>query len=193
MVLRLSGGSSAPGRYPAVVAHPRRWAARVGVVAGTAAAIWGLTAASLVILGGAVREPEVVEIVIPPGATSGIEAGVNVLQIPRSLSLVAGDELVVRNEDRVTHVVGPLAVAPGATARTVVRTPLAGSFLCTVHPSGRIAFEVQPRGFELRLTVLPTLLIGLPLGLGLLGLTGALRRLGADDGPGGAEAPSRAG
>jgi hypothetical protein len=162
----------------------------VGIVAGTAAAVWALTAVSLVLLGGAMREPETVEIVIPPGTAVGLEAGVNVLRLPRTLSLVSGDALVVRNEDRVTHFVGPVAVPPGQTVRTVVQPSLAGSFFCTVHPSGTLAFEVQPRGLDLRLTVLPTVLIGIPLGLGLLVLAGALRRLGtagsdvAERGPG---------
>jgi hypothetical protein len=80
---------------------------------------------------------------------------------------------------RVAHFVGPVAVPPGQTVRTVVQPSLAGSFFCTVHPSGTLAFEVQPRGLDLRLTVLPTVLIGIPLGLGLLVLAGALRRLGA--------------
>lgn len=160
------------------VSRRRTWVARVGIVAGAAGAVWGLTAVSLVLLGGATREPEAVEIVIPPGTAAGLEAGVDVLRLPRSLSLVAGDELVVRNEDHVTHWVGPNAVPPGATVRTVVRPSFAGSFFCSVHPSGALAFDVQPRGLDLRLTVLPTVLIGLPLGLGLLALAGVLRRLG---------------
>lgn len=151
----------------------------MGIVAGTAAVVWVLTAVSLVLLGRATRRPETVEIVIPPGTAVGLEAGVNVLRLPRTLSLVSGDELVVRNEDRVTHYVGPTAVPPGQTVRTVVQPSLAGSFFCTVHPSGTLSFEVQPRGLDLRLTVLPTALIGVPLGLGLLALAGALRRLGA--------------
>jgi hypothetical protein len=155
----------------------------VGIVVGTAAAVWGLTAISLLLIGRIAREPRTVEIVIPPGTAAGLEAGVDVLRLPRTLSLVAGDELVVRNDDRVTHIVGPNVVAPGQTVRAVVRPSLAGAFTCTVHPSGTLALEVRPRGLDLRLTVLPTLLIGVPLGLGLLGLVEVLRRLGASDGP----------
>lgn len=159
----------------------RRWLARLGIVGGTAALVWGLTAVSLLLLGRAAREPRVVEIVIPPGTAAGLEAGVNVLGLPRTLSLVSGDELVVRNEDLVTHWIGPNAVPPGRTIRTVVQPTLAGSFFCTVHPSGTLSFEVQPRGLDLRLTAAPTVLIGIPLGLGLLALAGVLRRLRASD------------
>jgi hypothetical protein len=85
---------------------------------------------------------------------------------------VAGSKPAAPTEARITD-----PIAGGGPCRC--GSLLAGSFFCSVHPSGILAFDVQPRGPDLRLTALPTVLIGIPLGLGLLALVGALRRLSA--------------
>jgi hypothetical protein len=53
---------------------------------------------------------------------------------------------------------------PGELAYLSLEQPNAPAYACSIHPSGEIGLQVQPRG-DLRLTAPPTLALGLPAGL----------------------------
>ncbi len=151
----------------------------VGVLVAASAFVWGVSALGLVLLGRNVRGPRTIELVIPAGAARRVAAGANPLGVPRSLSFASGDLLVLRNDDAVPHRVGPSVVPPGGETTILMRPSTAGAFVCTVHPSGSLAFDVAPRASDLRLTLLPTLLLGPPLGAVVLGIRRILRALDA--------------
>lgn len=147
------------------------------VLLASAGLVWGVTALALVLIGRGASAPRTVELVIPQGAARQVAAGENPLAAAPTLSFTAGDVLRIVNHDAVTHRVGPYAVPPGRSLQVVMQPSAVGAFLCTAHPSGRITFDVAPRGLDLRLTVLPTLLLGLPLGAVVLGVRRVLRAL----------------
>lgn len=96
------------------------------------------------------------------------------------MDLVAGDVLVVRNEDAGAHVLGSTVIGPGETDRVRFPRATVASFACDFHQAGRLTLHVQPKGLDLRLTILPTLLLGPATGLALVGVWAVVRRLDTD-------------
>lgn len=167
----------------------RRWSALVGrLLPGTVA---GLAVGLVLSLAAATasgrlveRAPELVLVAIAPGTAERIASGASSSPIPADLRLRPGDTLVVRNDDTVAHGFGGYTIAPG----TILSLPIAaadrGRFVCTFHPSGALALDVaEPTGpAEIATT---SLLLGLPLGLllgGLSLLVGRLDAAGQDSG-----------
>ncbi len=54
------------------------------------------------------RAPQVVEFVIPAGTSEKVALGESIL--PKEQNFVVGDTLVVKNEDTVAHILGPLFI-----------------------------------------------------------------------------------
>ncbi|HWP63818.1 MAG TPA: hypothetical protein VNO86_10135 [Candidatus Binatia bacterium] len=157
-----------------------------GLLPGTAAGLvigFLLSLAWVVGTGGVEsRDPEIVLVAIPAGTAERIARGETTSPIPANVSLRPGDTLVVRNDDVVGHAFGGYAIAPGTILSLPVGSADRGRFVCSFHPSGTLALDVveppSPGGI-----VLTGLLVGLPLGLllgGLSILVGAL-----EPGPGG--------
>lgn len=113
--------------------------------------------------GGVTRGPMQIEYVIPAGTAERVAAGETVPTIPRRAVFVAGDVLVLRNEDRVNHQLGPFWIPAGTTMTIPLDRPANLNYLCTIHPSGSIGLEVRPHN-SLLLTLVPTFALGLPLG-----------------------------
>jgi hypothetical protein len=159
---RSAGGAAPPDSFRST---RRSRAASALIVGGTTLLIWGIAAGSVLLFARGARAPTTRELVIPPGTAERVSDGANPLDIPPNLAFVAGDVLVVRNDDDVGHRVGSYLLAPGSTTRIGLEPASSGSFLCTIHPSGTLSIEVQPRGLDLGLTLIPTLALGPPLGL----------------------------
>jgi hypothetical protein len=140
------------------------WAAALGL-AGLAF-VWLISYVALVQLAGLTRPPREIHLVIPPGTASQVAAGQSLSAIPTSIRYVVGDVLVVFNDDEVSHRVGPFDIPPGRSAYLSLGEPNAPAYACSIHPGGSLGLEVQPRA-DLRLTVLPTLALGVPLALTL--------------------------
>ncbi len=122
------------------------------------------------------RPPQRIEYVIPLGAAARVAAGEAIPSIPASAVFLVGDVLVVNNQDQADHQLGPFWIPSGTAIAIPFERPSAINYLCTIHPSGSVAFQVRSRD-SLERIALPTLLFGLPLG-GVLGLiTRALARL----------------
>lgn len=122
------------------------------------------------------RDPEVVLVAIPAGTAERIARGETTSPIPANLRLQSGDTLVVRNDDVVGHAFGGYAIAPGTILSLPVGSADRGRFVCSFHPSGTLALDVveppSPGGI-----VVTGLLVGLPLGLLLGGLSVLVGRL----------------
>ncbi len=118
------------------------------------------------------RPPEIVLVAIPVGTADRIARGEATSPIPGDLRLRPGDTLVIRNDDVVGHAFGGYAIAAGAAFVLPVGAADGGRFVCSFHPSGTLALEVEgavsPGGIAVT-----SLLVGLPIGL----LLGALSLL----------------
>lgn len=148
-----------------------------GSVVIAVVAMWVLSAVALFIYTAGSRAATTRELLIPAGTGELITAGANPLDIPPEWDFIAGDTLLLVNEDDVVHRIGQWYVRANDTTSVELQPAYAGVFVCSVHPSGRITINVEPGGFDWRLPTLPALVMGIPLGLitsGVRRLTGAL-------------------
>ena len=91
------------------------------------------------------REPEVVELVIPPGTAERIAAGEEITTIPEGLVFVLGDTLLIVNQDDTNHELGPLYIPAGANASLVMEDANKYTLGCTFQPSRYFDFDVRQR------------------------------------------------
>ncbi|HJP40894.1 MAG TPA: hypothetical protein QGF35_04230 [Dehalococcoidia bacterium] len=103
------------------------------------------------------------ELEIPAGTAAAIAAGESATFVPNNLVLASNRKLTVRNLDSVDHQVGEFTVSAGGVA-VISTKPDANQLSCTFHPSGSLGVGITERP-NLALMVLPTVLIGFPLGL----------------------------
>ncbi len=101
------------------------------------------------------RNPRQIELVIPPGTAERVAAGEKEPTIPDQLVFVKGDVLVVRNEDRVSHQIGPVWVPPGATGSLTMAEANDLAYSCSFTPSRYLSVDVrQPTTWGVRLSAL---------------------------------------
>lgn len=149
----------------------------MAVVVAVMAVIWGVSALAMAFWIDGARNPIDHQLVIPAGSAQKIADGANPLEIPSSWAFYEDDRLILINEDVVRHRLGPWLVEPGGTTTILLQPNTGGAFLCTLHPSGEIALDVQLRAFNWSLTMFPAFVVGLPLGLATLGGIRVLRAL----------------
>lgn len=84
--------------------------------------------------------------VIPKGTWARRMAGEKLDILPQELRLVleVRDILVLRNEDDVPQVFGPVLIMPGQTFTMPFRVASTYQFACTLHVSGQLSVIVQP-------------------------------------------------
>jgi hypothetical protein len=102
---------------------------------------------------------------IPEGTSELILVGQNPLNIDAAWDTFVGDSITLANSDIVSHTFGPWTVAAGATDEHILSNSLNSSYACSLHPSGAIALNVQPRNFDFGLTAKPALMLGIPTAL----------------------------
>lgn len=134
-----------------------------------------LSAASILAFGA--RGPaEEVAVVIPEGTDAAIRAGAAPPDIPRNVEYHQGDVLVLENRDIVTHRLGTWHVGPQQTFEIVLSEATGGPLSCSFHPAKQIDIEVRSR-VDLRIALIPALVLGIPTGLAISGATLVARRL----------------
>jgi hypothetical protein len=109
------------------------------------------------------RSPQTITLVIPPGTAQRIQAGEQVTNLVQGTVFVIGDVLEVKNEDSVSHQLGPVWVPPGTTGTLTLEKVNKGSFACSFQSSHYFGLEVRPA------TTLGTRLAGLFLTFPTLG------------------------
>ena len=84
--------------------------------------------------------------VIPKGTWTRRMAGEKLDILPQELRLVLGvrDILVLRNDDDVPQVFGPVLIMPGQSFTMPFRQPSSYQFACTLHVSGQLNVIVEP-------------------------------------------------
>ncbi len=81
-------------------------------------------------------------VVIPDGTAVRLAAGEEVNLIPADLQLRLDDRLVVINNDRAVHHVGPFTVAPGDRLERRFAEAATITGFCSLHPSGEINIDI---------------------------------------------------
>jgi hypothetical protein len=114
------------------------------------------------------RPPQEVDIVIPVGTAARLSSGQVVQNIPSTLQFVEGDTLVVKNEDTVSHQLGPVWVPPGTSGVLNLDSPSEYSYSCSFESSSTLG--------TLWLRLQGYLNVGLPTGIMLAVYSFALDR-----------------
>ena len=113
------------------------------------------------------RPPQMVELVIPEGAGVKVALGESVL--PKEQNFVVGDTLVVKNEDTVAHVLGPVFIPPGSSASLKLAQAENLSYTCSFQPTKVFGLNVR-EALTINTRILGILLSGLPMGVAVSAL-----------------------
>lgn len=95
----------------------RRPGSRPAIALALAVATVLTAVASLAACGSDEATPRTIEVVVPAGTGERLLAGEDVEIMPARLELSVGDTLSIRNDDSVTHSVGPYEVEAHTTTR----------------------------------------------------------------------------
>jgi hypothetical protein len=110
------------------------------------------------------RPPMAVELVIPHGTADAVANGQAVPEIPDEMVFVAGDVLVVKNEDIEPHQLGPLWIPANSSAQLNLEEPMQYSARCSFQPSRYMGIDVrEPTTFRTRLQ--GVVLVAPPVGI----------------------------
>lgn len=143
----------------------RRILEAVALIVGSTIVIGVLSSIALLLYTEDSRQPTVHTLVIPAGAYDLIEQGENPLEIPPTWSFLADDTLVLDNQDDITHVLGAWTVPPNTIRSFELQPAYGGFFTCSLHPSGAITLNIEPRDYDFRLIAATTFGFGLSVGL----------------------------
>lgn len=145
----------------------------LGLIIGAA-----ISEITFVFLKETARPPQEIVLTIPAGSAARAARGEQPPGIPASLSFVAGDSLVVQNEDSVDHQLGPLWIPAGASASLELASVDNYAYACSFQPGKYMGLTVhEPLTWITRLKGIA--FTGLPLGvlLALYSLILAPRKL----------------
>lgn len=114
------------------------------------------------------RAPKVVELVIPNGTAERVSRGEAPPTIPDSMTFVIGDTLLVKNDDKADHELGPLWIPSGSSASLSLDTVQAYTYSCSFQPGKFFGLDVH-EALTLSTRIYGILFSGIPLG-GLIAL-----------------------
>ncbi len=108
------------------------------------------------------RAPQRVELVIPAGTAEEIAQGEAPPDIPRDMTFVVGDTLVIVNQDSTAHQLGPLWIPAGTSASLNLDSKQNYAMECSFQPTRIFGIDVrEPVTLTTRLTGI--FFAGLPL------------------------------
>lgn len=142
-----------------------RWTELFILIVVSMLGVFILSSIALLIYTAGSREPTVHVLDIPPGSWDLIEQGGNPLEIPPTWSFYADDTLVLDNRDDIAHTLGSWYVPPNTVRRFELQPAYGGFFACTLHPSGGITLNIQPRDFDVAIIAFPVLGFGFSVGV----------------------------
>lgn len=106
---------------------------------------WAVSEVGYQLVWGADARPQEYELVIPAGTAGRLEADLAVTSLPSSMRFVEGDVILVKNEDSVSHQLGPIWVPPGATGKLELNRPQSYSIACSFQPGKQLGLDVESR------------------------------------------------
>jgi hypothetical protein len=143
----------------------RKWFEAFLLIAASTFVVFLLSTIALLIYTDGAREPTVRVLDIPPGSWDLIEQGENPLKIPPTWTFYADDTLVLDNRDDVPHTLGNWYVPPNTVRRFELQPAYGGFFTCSLHPSGGITLDIQPRDFDFAIIAYPVFGFGIAVGI----------------------------
>lgn len=124
-------------------------------------------------------KPHQVELVIPDGTAEKLKDG-KPLSIPDTMNFVEGDVLIVRNQDVVSHQLGPVWVPAQSSGVLQIGQSNTYSYECSFTRSKVFGLDVQPP-LTIWMRLQGVIAIGLPTGVMLALYVLAVPRKNADD------------
>src|SRR5512138_540452 len=89
-----------------------------------------------------VRPPREIVLTIPAGTAQLVARGQQPPSIPTNMDFVVGDRLVVKNEDSVTHKLGPLLIPANSSAQLALSQTESVSYECSFQPGKYFGLDV---------------------------------------------------
>lgn len=89
------------------------------------------------------RAPQTIELVIPAGTSERLANGEETPSIPDELVFVVGDTLVVNNQDRSAHQLGPIWVPANSSASLVLGEVNNFVYQCSFQPTKYMGIDVR--------------------------------------------------
>ncbi len=94
-------------------------------------------------LHGTVRPPREIILTIPAGTAELVARGQQPPSIPANMAFVVGDQLIVKNEDSVTHKLGPLLIPANSSAQLALDQEESVAYECTFQPGKYFGLDVR--------------------------------------------------
>ncbi|MEN8237684.1 MAG: hypothetical protein ABFR53_00645 [Actinomycetota bacterium] len=143
----------------------RRLAELLVFISASTAVIFVLSAVALVIYTQGTADPADVVLVIPEGSGEAITEGESVLDVPPVWTFNTGDTLTLDNRDAIEHTLGDWSAAPGRSLVIELEISDEGDHLTTLHPTGIMTVNVEPRGFDFSIIAFTTFAFGISIGI----------------------------
>ena len=110
------------------------------------------------------RPPKEITLVIPDGTAEEVARGEQPPGIPENMKFVVGDTLIVQNQDKVDHQLGPLWIPAYSSAQMSLDQVESMAYECSFQPGKYLGLDVnQPLTLGTR--IYGILYIALPLGI----------------------------
>ncbi len=90
-----------------------------------------------------VRPPRAITLTIPAGTADLVARGQQPPSIPKDMVFVVGDRLVVRNDDSVTHKLGPLFIPANSSVQLALNQEETVAYECSFQPGKYFGLEVN--------------------------------------------------
>ena len=90
-----------------------------------------------------VRPPREIVLTIPAGTAAQVARGQQPPSIPPSMTFVVGDRLTVKNEDSVTHKLGPLFIPANSSVQLALSQAESLAYECTFQPGKYFGLQVN--------------------------------------------------
>ena len=88
------------------------------------------------------RAPRDIVLTIPAGTAEQVARGQQPPSIPVNMTFVVGDRLVVKNEDSVTHKLGPLLIPANSSAQLALSQAESVAYECSFQPGKYLGLDV---------------------------------------------------
>jgi len=150
----------------------RKLAELAGLIAVSTLVMFVLSSIALLIYTNESGDPVQYSVEIAPGTSTLIAAGENPLEIPPTWTFNTEDTLRIENRDDVTYFLGDWTVPPQTIQTFEILATSSGTFPSSLHPSGFVTLDVQPRNFVFSFIAYATFGFGIAVGIILfIGLT----------------------
>jgi hypothetical protein len=119
---------------------------------------------TFVFLGRTARAPQTITVTVPAGTSELVARGEQPPTLPQGMTFVVGDVLVIKNEDRVDHQLGPLWIPAGTSGQLALGEPESLAYECSFQADNYIGMDVF-ESLTLGTRLYGILFAGIPMGI----------------------------